>query len=181
MITLRIAHHTWKKRNDWDRQSWWKNYSELPTSELSFSGSFGISPLRFWQQTVSRCMNVIVQATYGESHTSHSLPYSFQGNAAPYGDSTVYQEVLPSQVRRSCMIVIQDALWIFFMGNQHIFPLLIGKGCGGEKWQKIVFFCFAISSRRNIAFHDCNCFCEPHADHNGSQWSMIIDIMSGDR
>ena len=140
MITLRIAQHTWKKRNDWDRQSWWKNYSELPTSELSFSGSFGISPLRFWQQTVSRCMNVIVQATYGESHTSHSLPYSFQGNAAPYGDSTVYQEVLPSQVKRSCIIVIQDALWIFFMGNQHIFPLLIGKGCGGKNDKKLFFF-----------------------------------------
>ena len=152
MITLRIAHHTWKKRNDWDRQSWWKNYSELPTSELSFSGSFGISPLRFWQQSVSRCMNVIVQASYGESHTSHSLPYSFQGNAAPYGDSTVYQEVLPSQVKRSCIIVIQDALWIFFMGNQHIFPLLIGKGCGGEKWQKIVFF-FVLQSVVVVTLH----------------------------
>merc|ERR1711953_527553 len=55
------------------------------------------------------------QATYGEGHTSHSLPYSFQGNAAPYGDSTVYQEVLPSQeevVRRTEAITrcIQELL-----------------------------------------------------------------------
>ena len=76
--------------------------------------------------TVLRCMNVMVQATYGESHTSHSLPYSFQGNAAPYGDSTVYQEVLPSQVKRSCIIIIQDALWIFvlfFVGEPTYFFL----------------------------------------------------------
>ena len=139
MITLRIAHHTWKKRNDWDRQSWWKNYLELPTSELSFSGSFGISPLRFWQQTVSRCMNVIVQATYGESHTSHSLPYSFQGNAAPYGDSTVYQEVLPSQVKRSCIIVIQDALWIFLWGTNIFFLYWLVKGVVVKNDKKLFF------------------------------------------
>ena len=74
--------------------------------------------------TVLQCMNVMVQATYGESHTSHSLPYSFQGNAAPYGDSTVYQEVLPSQVKRSCIIIIHDALLIFvlfFVGDPTYF------------------------------------------------------------
>merc|ERR1712110_88482 len=55
------------------------------------------------------------QPTYGEGHSSHSLPYSFQGAAAPYGDSTVYQEVLPSQeevVRRTEAITrcIQELL-----------------------------------------------------------------------
>ena len=41
-------------------------------------------------------------------------------------------------------------------------------------------FCFAISSR-NIAFHDCNCFCKPDVHHIGGQWSMIIDIMLSDK
>ena len=72
-------------------------------------------------------------------------------------------------------------LFCFLLGNQHIFALLIGKGCG-EKWQKKLFklFCFAISSR-NIAFHDCNIFCEPDVHHIGGQWSMIIDIMLSDK
>ena len=47
---------------------------------------------------IDNCSNHDDQPTYGDGHSSHSLPFSFQGAAAPYGDSTVYQEVLPSQV-----------------------------------------------------------------------------------
>ena len=70
----------------------------------------------------------------------------------------------------------------FFLWGTNIFFLYwLVKGVVVKNDKKLFFFCFAISSRRNIAFHDCNCFCEADADHNGSQWSMIIDIMSGDR
>ena len=47
------------------------------------------------------------QPTYGDGHSSHSLPYSFQGATAPYGDSTVYQEVLPSQVTRHMIMMFK--------------------------------------------------------------------------
>jgi len=91
--------------------------SRPPTGPTSLPGPTNYSPRSFPRRDSFNTATYPYppQPTYGDGHSSHSLPYSFQGAAAPYGDSTVYQEVLPSQeevVRRTEAITrcIQELL-----------------------------------------------------------------------
>lgn len=91
--------------------------SRPPTGPTSLPGPSNYSPRSFPRRDSFNTSTYPYppQPTYGDGHSSHSLPFSFQGAAAPYGDSTVYQEVLPSQeevVRRTEAITrcIQELL-----------------------------------------------------------------------
>ena len=75
---------------------------------------------------------------------------------------------------------VVDFCFVFCWGTNIFFFYWLVKGVVKNDKKLFKLFCFAISSR-NIAFHDCNCFCKPDVHHIGGQWSMIIDIMLSDK